>query len=161
MAGQTTDERLEERLDYRFRDRRLLQTARTHSSFGDGQRSKDREPNPRLAFLGDALLGLVAAEIVFGLSPPLKIGDLTKARKSLVENKRLAQIADHLDLESWLDLGGTERNDKGRGKKKRLATALEAVLGAVYRDAGPYEGTRVVQRVLGNYEKSLSAVTDN
>lgn len=150
MSDRPSDAPLEELLDYRFINKSLLRTALTHPSFGDGRRSKNRESNARLEFLGDAVLGLVVADMLFKRKPKLDKGALTDERKSRVNNKRLAEMARHLNPR--LRLGGAERNDQGRGRAKRLAAALEAIVGAIYLDAGPAHATRVVRRLLEQYD---------
>lgn len=82
-------------------------------------------------------------------------GALTEGRISFVKNERVADLAEHLKLEPWLYLGGTELNDAGRGKRKRLGDALEALLGAIYLDAGPAHASRVIRRLLEKYEMLL------
>ena len=125
---------LEEKLGYRFREPRHLGVALRHSSYA--HEHPEEEDNERLEFLGDAVLGLVTAELLFDAHPDWSEGDLTRARRSLVEGRALAQKAREIDLGAHLQLGRTEVKGHGAEKDSILEDALEAVLGAMYCDAG-------------------------
>lgn len=142
---------LEKLLGYTFLDKSLLTTALTHPSLGDGHRSTDQESNARLEFLGDAVLGLVAAEMAFDRKPHLDEDGLTKERGAFVKNAHVQDLAVRLKLGPWLYLGGAELKSQGRGERKRLGDALEAIIGAIHRDAGPVHAASVVRRLLRRY----------
>jgi len=125
---------LERRLGYRFRDPLLLEQALTHTSYANEHPpAADHE---RLAFLGDAALALVVAEHVTAADPAAPVGVLTPRRAELVAGGRLARWAVELALGPLLRLGRGEDQSGGRTRESILATALEAVLGAIYREAG-------------------------
>lgn len=124
---------LEATLGHVFRDPSLLETALQHPSFAheqDGTRG-----NERLEFLGDAVIDLAAARLLFEAHPAWEEGHLTRARAALVNTVALAAHARSLDIPAHVRLGRTER--KGGGEKDSiLANVLEAVLGALYLDGG-------------------------
>jgi ribonuclease III len=125
---------LERRLGYRFRDPRLLEQALTHASY-----SNEHPPAPdhaRLAFLGDAALGLVVADHVIAADPAATVGELTSRRAELVTGARLTRWAVELELGALLQLGRGEDQSGGRGRDSILASALEAVFGAIYSEGG-------------------------
>ena len=96
---------LEERLGYTFRDRKRLEGALYHSSYANEHRSLGIHSNERLEFLGDAVLGLVTADYLFRKHPDLPEGDLTRIRAALVCEESLHEVAQSLDLGSYLKLG--------------------------------------------------------
>jgi ribonuclease-3 len=126
---------LETALGHRFRDRRLLEEALTHSSSraADGAGTADCE---RLEFLGDAVLGLVVSELLMASNPGQPEGWLTRARAAAVNRDALAARARALGLARWIRLGRGERRQGGSEKPSILADIFEAVLGAIYLDAG-------------------------
>jgi len=126
-------EALGPRLGHVFRDRDLLLEALTHRSFANEQGSTDNE---RLALLGDAVLALVVAERLLESAPGDPVGVLTPRRAALVSGENLARWAEGLGLGAHLRLGRGEEQTGGRSKASVLATALEAVLGVIYREGG-------------------------
>ncbi len=132
MAPQV--EALAQRLPHPFRDAQLLERALTHRSWC--AEFPGHEPNERLEFLGDAVLGLVVTDYVFRAYPELAEGDLAKVRSDVVSAVVLAQVADRLGLGPALLLGKGEDASGGREKASILADATEALIGAVYLDGG-------------------------
>lgn len=129
-------------LGHPFRDRDLLLEALTHRSFvNENPGSADNE---RLALLGDAVLGLVVAERVLADALAEPVGVLTPRRAALVSGENLARWAQRLGLGAHLRLGRGEERTGGRDKESVLATALEAVLGVVYREGGLDAARRAV-----------------
>ncbi len=126
--------RLGARLGHRFRDPDLLSRALTHPSYA--HEHPPARHNETLAFLGDAVLGLVVTDLLHGRSPNEAPGPLTARRAELVSGKRLAAWAERLELAPYLRLGRGEDQGEGRAKESVLATALEAVIAAVYLDGG-------------------------
>jgi len=122
------------RLGHTFRDPALLREALTHRSFAN--ENPGAPDNERLALLGDAVLGLVVAEHLLASAPGEPVGVLTPRRAALVSGESLARWAAAIDLGAHLRLGRGEEQMGGRGKESVLATALEAVLGAIYREGG-------------------------
>ncbi len=122
---------LEEKLQYRFKNPKLLEVALTHRSWG-----LRAEHNERLEFLGDAVLNLIMSTLLMERFPEYSEGDLSRLRASLVNARMLARKAQELSLGKWLLLGKGEEKSGGRNKTSILASAYEAVLGAVYQDGG-------------------------
>lgn len=133
---------LEARLGHVFRERALLEEALTHRSFANEH--PGARDNERLAFLGDAVLALVVADHLRAADPAAPVGVLTPRRAALVSGSSLARWADELVLGPHLRLGRGEQQTGGPGKESVLATAFEAVVGAVYLEAGLPGARRVV-----------------
>ncbi len=140
-AGDALDG-LEARLGHAFRDRVLLEEALTHRSFANEH--PGAPDNERLAFLGDAVLALIVAEHLRAADPHAPVGVLTPRRAALVSGPTLARWAEQLALGAHLRLGRGEQQTGGPGKESVLATALEAVVGALYLEAGLPGARRVV-----------------
>ena len=152
-------------LGHTFREPQLLVKALTHSSLAYEQALEGSTPreedNEQLEFLGDAVLGLVVAEILFRRFPDLHEGEWTRLRASLVSRRHLAQVASALDLGSYLRLGRGEERGGGRKKSTLLANCVEAVIAALYLDGGltPVE-TFVNQHVVAPYVNDLRHALD-
>jgi ribonuclease-3 len=140
-------EALAERLGYRFQDHALLARSMAHRSWCAETTSED--PNERLEFLGDAVLGLVVTDHVYRTYADLPEGELAKVRASVVNSASLAEVAAELELGDALLLGKGEDLSGGREKPSILADAMEAVIGAVYIDGGWDEAAAMVMRLLG------------
>lgn len=123
------------RIHLQFRDLSLLDLALTHSSYAY-ERKKDGLHNERLEFLGDAVLDLVVGEYLYVSHPFFSEGELTKARATIVCEDTLASSARRLYIGSYLLMGKGEELSGGRLRSSILADAFEAVIGAVYLDAG-------------------------
>ncbi|HEV2682642.1 MAG TPA: ribonuclease III domain-containing protein, partial [Rhodanobacter sp.] len=117
------------KLNYRFRDPALAQLALTHRSIG-------KPNNERLEFLGDALLGAIIAELLYEVHPKSNEGELSRLRAQLVNGQALAVIARELELGDELKLGPGELKSGGFRRDSILADAFEALVAAVYLDAG-------------------------
>ncbi|HYH44999.1 MAG TPA: ribonuclease III [Thermoanaerobaculia bacterium] len=137
---------LEERLGYRFRRPELLELALTHRSFANEQGVTHHYE--RVEFLGDAVLGLVAAEWLYERHPDLPEGALSKRKSHLVSKTVLAPWADRLRLGEELRLGIGEERSGGRAKPTLLADSLEALFGAVYLDGGLERARAVIRPML-------------
>jgi ribonuclease-3 len=135
------------RLGYAFTDISLLETAMHHRSWN--AENDGGESNERLEFLGDAVLGWVVADIVYTQHSDLPEGKLTDLRKSVVNANALAEVAVELGIGEFLMLGKGEDTAGGREKTSILSDALEAVIGAVYIDAGPQATHDVVSALMG------------
>lgn len=136
---------LEQRLGYQFRDPGLLARALTHASYANEHPPLDH--NEALAFVGDAALSLVVAERVFGDDPAAPVGVLTPRRADLVSGAALARWAATLDLGGLVRLGRGEAATGGATRESILATTLEAVLGAMYVEAGLDPVRRAIARL--------------
>lgn len=141
--------RLINRLGHNFSDPTLLDLALTHRSCGANN-------NERLEFLGDAVLGVVIAEHLFRRFPDAKEGDLSRLRSMLVKGTSLAKVARELELGEQLNLGGGERKSGGHRRDSILADAVEALIGAIYLDAGFDAARQSIERWLA---KRLSPLT--
>lgn len=131
-------EALEERLGYRFNDRKLLIRALTHRSRPPerGAVASPDSDNEQLEFLGDSILGFVASEALVDRHPNAREGQLSKWKSHLVSAAHLHDCARELGLGDYLLLGKGEERNGGRERKTVLANALEAVIAAIYRDGG-------------------------
>lgn len=128
------DAALEARIGYRFRDPALLRAALTHRSFAYESGDPRAAHNERLEFLGDAVLGFLSADLVYGRAPAATEGQLTAARAALIRARTLAQLARRLGLGMYLRLG---RGHASAMMSERIwASTFEAVVGAIYRDGG-------------------------
>ncbi len=146
---------LERALDVKFKERSLLQQAVVHRSFLNENPDSKLESYERLEFLGDAFLGLVAAEEVYRSHPEYTEGALTRARAFLVQGRTLAEVAGGLDLGRYLLMGQGEEATGGRQRRSNLAGVLEAVLGAALLDRGPAVARKLVLRWLAPYMERL------
>lgn len=140
-------------LEHVFADPALLRRALTHRSFGTPHYE-------RLEFLGDAVLSFTVAEALFQARPHASEGDLTRLRARLVRDRTLAEIARELDLGRYLLLGSGEMKSGGYLRESILADALEALLGAVYLDAGIDAARRVVLGLLDSRIRDLPEADD-
>jgi len=113
-----------------------LLEAVTHSSFANESPHLSPRDNERLEYLGDAVLQLISAEYLYKHHPGATEGELTQTRSAMVNTNTLAQLAEQLDLGSYLYLGKGIAKGGGRSLKSLLANAFEAVLGAIFLDAG-------------------------
>jgi ribonuclease-3 len=127
---------LEKALGYRFRSKDRLAQAFMHRSFRFENGSDAGADNQRLEFLGDAVLGLVAASFLFDHFPDRDEGFLTAARSQLTSGAALARLAKRIDLGCRLKLGKGEELTGGRQRASNLADTLEAILGAAFQDGG-------------------------
>lgn len=128
MARSISD--LQDIIGYRFTDLDLLRTALTHSSTGE------RSNYERLEFLGDRVLGLVIAALLFNSFPDEKEGDLAKRLASLVQGETLAKLSERISLGDFILFSDAEAAAGGANNEHILADVFEAVIGALYMDGG-------------------------
>lgn len=145
---------LETTLGYAFRDRQLLALALTHRSL---VREGGEASNQRLEFLGDSVLGLNIAEMVYHLFPTEAEGDLSKRLVSLVNGEQLAEIANEMKLGDYLTMSGGEEEQGGRVNPSNLEDACEALLGAVYLDGGLPAVKDIIARFWKPYASAMKA----
>jgi len=136
---------LQERLKHSFSDARLLQLALTHRSFS-------ADHNERLEFLGDSVLNLAVSHLLYTRLSALPEGDLSRVRANLVKQDTLHRLALELQLSSLLRLGEGEARSGGPNRPSILADALEALIGAVYLDAGFAAAEALVRRLYESVE---------
>ena len=140
-------EELSKALGYVFSQHELLLQAFRHSSYVNEQSGQDLEDNERLEFLGDAVLDLAVSHLLMDNFLDAEEGDLSKYRAMVVDESGLCQIARRLNLGDYLFLGKGEEQSQGRKKPSILANTMEALLGALYLDAG-FEKAMDVIRML-------------
>ncbi len=133
---------LEKKLDYSFKDKQLIIEALTHKSY------KKPYNNERLEFLGDAVLDLIVGEYLFSKFPESNEGVLSKIRASLVNESGFTKLAKELELGKYIYLSLAEENNQGREKSSLLSNAFEAVMGAIYLEAGLEKSREIAVRLL-------------
>jgi ribonuclease-3 len=136
---------LQERLQHRFQDPRLLARALTHRSFS-------AEHNERLEFLGDSVLNLAVAALLYQRLKDQAEGDLSRVRANLVKQDTLHKLAVDLGLSGLIRLGEGEARSGGHKRPSILADALEALIGAVHLDAGYTAAEALVHRLFSEVE---------
>ncbi len=150
MHRRRAHDRLQARLGYHFADPDLLDRALTHSSAVSPAKRVERSYQ-RLEFLGDRVLGLVVADMLYRRFPRANEGELSRALNTLVRKETCASIARELDLGSELNLGESEARTGGADKEAILGDVTEAVIGAIYCDGGLGRAFEVIERLLGEH----------
>lgn len=143
-----------EKLNYTFQDPQLLKIALTH-------RSKGGDHNERLEFLGDAVVNFVIAEILYQQFPKASEGDLSRWRASLVNRETLANLAKKFDIGRFLLLGQGEQRSGGSERRSILSCSMEAIIGAVYLDAGFDVAYEKIEEWYDALLQSLSSVANH
>ena len=138
---------LSKKLGYSFKRTDLLEEAFRHSSYVNEVQDHNLRDNERLEFLGDAVLDLAISHILMDQFKGAKEGDLSKQRARIVNERGLCQVARNLGIGDYLQLGKGEELSRGRDKSSILADAMEALLGALYLDAG-FDKTKEIIRKL-------------
>lgn len=128
-------ETLENRINYKFKNIKLLKNALTHSSYANEIRN-GFSSNERLEFLGDSVLSIIVSDYIYKNFPNMPEGELTRLRSSLVCEKALCSFSREIGLGDYLMLGHGEEKGGGRQRDSILADAFEAVLAAIYLDGG-------------------------
>ena len=147
---------IEKIISYRFKDKKLLVKALTHSSFLSVTREEVYQSNERLEFLGDAVLDLVVTEFLYSSLPMTQEGDLSKMKSILVSRNVLAEIVAGMDLGKYLFLNKGEEKTGGRKRISNLANLYEALLGAIYLDGGLKPAQHfILQTLLDDHEDVL------
>lgn len=143
-------EDLEEKIQYHFRDKTLLEHAVRHSSYVNEKHMKKYECNERLEFLGDAVLEVVSSEYLFFEYQTMPEGELTKKRASMVCEPSLAFCARDIELGEYLLLGKGEEATGGRKRDSVTSDAMEALIGAIYLDGGFASAKEFIHRFVLN-----------
>jgi ribonuclease III len=144
-------EELQRAIEYRFRDRGLLEHAMTHTSRANEDVSGGVRDNESMEFLGDALLGFVVADVLFREFPDSSEGEKSKMKAALVSTATLARQAERLGLGDHLLLGRGEEKTGGRRKQALLADGYEALLAAIYLDGGIEPARAFILREFGPF----------
>lgn len=124
---------IEKKIGYEFSDKELLKTALSHSSYANENHTRNNE---RLEFLGDSVLSIIVSDYIFKKMENVNEGDLSKFRATLVCEQSLAEISKKISLSELVFLGRGEEKMGGRRRPSIISDAFEAVLGAIYLDAG-------------------------
>lgn len=143
------------KINYTFRDYNLLHLAMTHRSLQAEGLRMDYE---RLEFLGDAVLDLVVAQLLLDHHSEAKEGELSKMRAALVNTSSLAEVARELELNSFVRLSRAETLSGGANRDSTLADVLEALIGAIYKEAGFDAAFQVIK---GIFIERISSVQPN
>ena len=153
---------LENIIGYKFRDITYLENALTHSSYSYEMRSRGMSisSNERLEFLGDAVLQLVISEYLYKNFKSQNEGVLTKMRQHLVCEKTLSKLASKISLGDYINVGRGEEMTDCRNRPKVLADALEAVIAAIYLDAGEDGKNDAERAVLSLFEAEILGASD-
>ena len=145
--------KLEDRIGYSFKDKKLIIEALTHKSY------KQPYNNERLEFLGDAVLDLIVGQYLFERFLNHDEGKLSKMRASLVNEDGFTRLAEHIGLGDQLFLSNAEENNGGRTKPSLLSNAFEAIIGALYLEAGLDEARKISIKLLEEVHPDISLDT--
>ena len=145
--------KLEKEIGYEFKNKQLLETALTHTSYAY---EKKKQSNEKLEFLGDSILEFVSSEYIFHKYPSLKEGEMTKVRASVVCEKSLHEIAKMHNFSDFLHLGKSERISKKEVRPAIMADSVEAVIAAIFLDGGLENAKEFIIR---NLEKPIEIAT--
>ncbi len=143
-------ETLENTLEYRFKNKKLIIEALTHKSY------KQPYDNERLEFLGDAVLDLIVGEYLFFKFAGSDEGKLSKIRASLVNEDGFDKLARSINLGEYIFLSNAEENNGGRDKPSLLSNAFEAIIGAIYLEAGLKTANDIAIKLLEKNHKEIS-----
>lgn len=150
---------LENSFNICFDDKRLLETAFTHTSYANEHRLLNISHNERLEFLGDAVLQLIISEYLFAKYPKQTEGDMSKLRSTIVREESLAGFSRYCSFDAYIKLGKGEEKSGGRHRDTILGDLFEAFLGALLLDKGIEEVRRFLNQVMipqveqGTFEK--------
>lgn len=146
-------EELEQRIGYEFKNKQLIETALTHTSYSYEHHVQNYE---KLEFLGDSILEFVTSEYIYENYQNLKEGEMTKVRATVVCEESLAKIAKLLNFSDFLKLGKSEKLSKGHARTAILEDTVEAIIAAIYLDGGIENAKRFI---ITNLEKSIKYAT--
>jgi ribonuclease-3 len=138
---------LEEKINYQFKNKKLLKCALTHKTYAF-EASMPLEYNERLEFLGDSILNFIIAEQLYKTNKFFSEGELTRRRSIIVNNNFLANKARNLELGKFLLLGKGEKKQRGSKNSTNLANALESLIGAIYLDGGIRKVKKIILKSL-------------
>ncbi len=152
-------QKLEYRINYTFQDKSLLEKALTHASIENTQKDKKRgkESNQRLEFLGDAVLDAIISNILYHKLESKSEGTLTRIRSGIVCEEGLYKIGMELNLGEYINLSFGEEKLGGRKKKAVIADAVEALVGAIFIDAGYEKASELIEDI---FKESINYVIE-
>ena len=146
---------LRQAFGYTFKNKNLLKTALTHTSYAHDNKV---ESNEKLEFLGDSILEFVTSKYLYNNHKNLKEGEMTKVRASVVCEKSLYSVAETHDFSDFLYLGKSEEKSKGSQKPAILADSVEAVIAAIYMDSGLEQAEKFI---INNLKDSIEAASQS
>jgi len=147
---------IQKRINYYFRRKELLLQALTHSSYAYESPAKPKD-NEVLEFLGDSVVGLIAADFFCSSYPHFSEGELSKLKSSAASTHALSQLAKRIKLDKYIRLGKGEEKSGGREKRTILAGVFEALLGAIYLDGGFEVARNFMLSLLGSSFKKIKS----
>ena len=148
-------EKIEKEIGYEFKNKQLLETALTHTSYAYENK---KQSNEKLEFLGDSILEFVSSEYIYHNYPKLKEGEMTKVRASVVCEDSLQKIAKMHNFSDFLYLGKSERTSQKEVRPAIMADSIEAVIAAIFLDGGLEEAKKFI---LSNLAKPIENATKN
>ena len=152
-------EELEKIIQYTFKNKKNIILALTHSSYSNEYKNKKLTSNERLEFLGDTVLNMIISEEIYTRYNDLSEGEMTKFRSNVICETSLAKCAKNLNIGKYLLLGKGEENTGGRYRVSILSDAVEALIGALYLDAGLEMAKNFVLAQMGEMiEKSIKGI---
>ena len=141
-------EKLEKNIGYQFKNKELLQTALTHTSYAN---EINIQSNEKLEFLGDSILEFISSKYIFKNYPNLKEGEMTKLRADVVCEKSLYRVAQNHKFNEFLLVGKSQQISNGNKNQAMLADSFEAVIAAIYFDSGLQEAEKFIVENLKEY----------
>ena len=141
-------ENLEKSINYIFKNKNLLQTALTHTSYAN---ENNKQSNEKFEFLGDSILEFISSKYIFDKYPKLKEGEMTKLRADVVCEKSLYKVAINHNFSDYLLIGKSQLASCGNKNQAILADSVEAVIAAIYFDAGLDEAEKFIIENLKDY----------
>ncbi len=148
-------EKIEKEIGYEFKNKQLLETALTHTSYAYENK---KQSNEKLEFLGDSILEFVSSEYIYHNYPNLKEGEMTKVRASVVCEESLQKIAKMHNFSDFLYLGKSERTSQKEVRPAIMADSIEAVIAAIFLDGGLEEAKKFI---LNNLAEPIKNATKN
>lgn len=148
-------EKIEKEIGYEFKNKQLLETALTHTSYAYENK---KQSNEKLEFLGDSILEFISSEYIYHNYPNLKEGEMTKVRASVVCEDSLQKIAKMHNFSDFLYLGKSERTSQKEVRPAIMADSIEAVIAAIFLDGGLEEAKKFI---LNNLAKPIENATKN
>lgn len=149
---------LQKSLKIKFKDKSLLNRALTHRSFVNEYRT-GLQDNERLEYLGDSVLAVVINEYLFKRYEEYPEGDLAKIKSAVVSESTLARVASEINLGSFLLMGKGEERSGGRERESILANTFEAIIGALYLDAGLKESKKYILSLLKSHIERIDKLS--
>lgn len=146
---------IEKNIEYTFKNKELLETALTHTSYAY---ENNKESNEKLEFLGDSILEYISSEYLYKNYKNLREGEMTKVRATVVCEKSLHQVAQKHHLDEYIKVGKSEKHTHGNKKPAIMADCVEAIIAAIYLDGGIEPAQKFI---IKNLEEPIKIATQN